>query len=117
MESEARKNITAPGNFSRVRSEIEGMEAQRKRMKDQVAFATLTATLTEDYKPKLQAVPPSTFMRFRNSAVEGYRSMMEGVIGLVVFVFSYGPSVLLWLALLFFPARFAWRRLGASAAR
>ena len=103
--------------IARVRGEIESREAQRKSMANQVAFATLTATLTEDYKPKLQAVPPSTLMKFRNSAVEGYRSMMEGVVGLVIFVLSYGPSVLLWLALLFFPARFAWRRLAASAAR
>ena len=100
--------------IARVRGEIESMEAERKTMATQVAFATLNLTLTEDYKANLEAVPPSTWTRFRNSAVEGYRSMTEGVVGLVVVVLSNGPSFLLWAALLFFPARMLWRRLAAK---
>lgn len=103
--------------IARVRGEIEEMEAERKKLSSQITFATLTATLTEDYKPKLQAVPPSTLTRFRNSAVDGYRSVMESIVGLVVFALSYGPSLLLWGGLLFFPARKMWRKLAASTSR
>jgi hypothetical protein len=52
---------------------------------------------------------PSTLGRLRNSGVEGYRNMAESLTGLAMFLLSYGPALLLWAALLFFPARYAWR--------
>ncbi len=97
--------------LSRVRGEIESMESQRKTLTNQVDFATLNATVNEDYKAQLQVVPPSTSTQFRNAAVDGYRSMVDGIIGVAVFLFSYGPSLLFWCALLFFPVRFLWRKL------
>jgi hypothetical protein len=97
--------------LSRVRGEIESMESQRKSLAKQVDFATLNATVNEDYKAQLQVVPPSTSTQFRNAAVDGYRSMVDGIIGVAVFLFSYGPSLLLWCAVLFFPVRFFWRKL------
>ena len=106
--------LAVENEIARVRGEIESMEAERKTTATQVAFATLNLTLTEDYKAKLETVPPSTWKRFRNSAVEGYQSMTEGVVGLVVFVLSNGPSFLLWAALLFFPLRAVWRRVTAK---
>ena len=45
----------------------------------------------------------------RNAAVEGYRSMVDGIVGVILFLLSSGPSLLLWAAVLFFPARGAWR--------
>ena len=97
--------------LSRVRGEIESMESQRKSLAKQVDFATLNATVNEDYKVQLQVVPPSTSTQFRNAAVDGYRSMVDGIVGVAVFLFSYGPSLLLWCAVLFFPVRFFWRKL------
>jgi hypothetical protein len=97
--------------IARVRGEIESMEAERKTMATQVAFATLNVTLTEDYKPQLRTVPPSTLRQFRNSAVEGYETMAAGVISLVNAALFYGPSLIFWAALAFFPSRYAWRRL------
>ena len=102
--------------IARVRGEIESMEAERKSLATQVAFATLNVTLTEEYKPQLQTVPPSTFRQFRNSAVEGYQTMAAGVIALVNTLLYYGPSMLLWAALAVLPARFVWRRLTAKPA-
>jgi len=100
--------------IARVRGEIESMEAERKSLATQVAFATLNVTLSEDYKPQLQTVPPSTFRQFRNSAVEGYQTMAAGAISLLNAVLFFGPSLLLWAAVAFFPARYAWRRLTAK---
>jgi hypothetical protein len=97
--------------LSRVRGEIESMESQRKTLANQVDFATLNATVNEDYKAQLQVVPPSTSTQFRNAAVDGYRSMVDGIVGVAAFLFSYGPSLLFWCALLFFPVRFFWRKL------
>jgi hypothetical protein len=97
--------------LSRVRGEIESMESQGKSLAKQVDFATLNATVNEDYKAQLQFVPHSTSTQFRNAAVDGYRSMVDGIVGVAVFLFSYGPSLLLWCAVLFFPVRFFWRKL------
>lgn len=93
----------------RVRGEIEQMEAERKNMANQVSYATLNATITEDYKAQLHVVPPSTSTRLSNAAVEGYRSMVDGVVSLALFMLSNGPSLLLWGAALFIPVRLVWK--------
>jgi hypothetical protein len=100
----------------RVRGEIEQMEAERKTMSNQVSFATLNATITEDYKAQLQVVPPSTSTRLSNAAVEGYKSMVDGIVSLMLFLLEDGPTLLLWGAVLFFPARWAWKRVRHSFA-
>jgi Domain of unknown function (DUF4349)/Putative zinc-finger len=100
----------------RVRGEIEQMEAERKNMSNQVSFATLNATITEDYQAQLQVVPPSTSTRLSNAAVEGYRSMVDGVVGLALFLLSNGPTLLLWGAVLFLPARMVWKKVRRSFA-
>lgn len=101
---------------ARVRGEIEQMEAERKNMSNQVSFATLNATITEDYKAQLQVVPPSTSTRLSNAAVEGYKSMVEGVMSLALFFLENGPTLLLWIAILFLPARLVWKRVRRSFA-
>jgi hypothetical protein len=100
----------------RVRGQIEQMEAERKNMANQVTFATLNATIAEDYQAELQVVPPSTSTRLSNAAVNGYRSMVEGVMSLALFLLSNGPTLLLWGAILFMPARLVWKRLRRSFA-
>jgi hypothetical protein len=102
--------------LDRVRGEIEQMEAERKNMSNQVSYATLNATIAEDYKAQLQVVPPSTSTRLSNAAVEGYRSMADGVVSLALFLLSTGPSLLLWGVVLFLPARLIWKRVRRSFA-
>ena len=100
--------------LDRVRGQVEQMEAERKSMATQVSFATLNATITEDYKAQLEVVPPSTATRLGNAAVEGYRSMADGVVSLVLFLLSTGPSLVLWGGILFFPARMLWKKVRRS---
>jgi hypothetical protein len=102
--------------LDQVRGQVEQMEAERKNMANQVSFATLNVTIAEDYKAQLQVVPPSTSTRLSNAAVEGYRSMADGVVSLLLFLLSTGPSLLLWGAILFFPARMVWKRVRSSLA-
>lgn len=97
--------------IDRVRGEIESMEAQRKSLAKQVSYATLSATMTEDYGQQLHVVPPSTSTRFHNAAVDGYRSLADGFVSLVLFLLSAGPSLLVWGAILFFVGRMIWKRL------
>jgi len=96
--------------IDRVRGEIEQMQAEKKELSKRVAFATLNTTIKEEYQAKLQATPPTTGSRFRNAAVDGYNTVVEGLIAVALFLLSAGPSLLLWAAILFFPARWAWKK-------
>jgi anti-sigma factor RsiW len=100
--------------LSRVREEIERMEGERRLLAKQVEFATLTATVTEEYKTPARALPDSLGTRFRNAAVDGYQSVVNFVIDVALFLVSSGPMILLWVAILFYPARFAWRKARAG---
>ena len=100
--------------IDRVRGEIEQMQAEKKELTKRVAFATLNATVKEEYKAKLQGAPPSTGSRFRNAAVDGYNTVVEGLIDVGLFLLSSGPSLLIWAAILFFPVRWLWRKLRAE---
>jgi hypothetical protein len=97
--------------IDRVRGEIEQMQAEQKELTKRVAFATLNTTIQEEYFARLQSTPPSTGSRFRNAAVDGYNTVIEGLIDVALFLLSAGPSLLLWAAILFFPARWVWKKL------
>jgi hypothetical protein len=96
--------------IDRVRGEIEDMEAQRKLLAKQVNYATLNATLIEEYGAMLQLTPPSTSTRVRNAAVDGYEALAGGIVSVLLFLLSAGPSLLVWGAIIFFAGRLIWKR-------
>jgi len=49
-------------------------------------------------------------MQLRNAIINGFRSASESVLGIVLFFAESGPTLLLWLVILFVPARLLWRR-------
>lgn len=100
--------------IDRVRGEIERMEAERKNLGDRVNFATLDVRINEEYKAHLAVSAPSTLGLLRNSAVAGYRNVADSLTGVAMYVLSYGPALVMWSAILLFPARYAWRRLRRS---
>jgi len=97
--------------IGRVRGEIEQMEAERKSLADRISFATLNVRLNEEYKAHLATSTPYGLSRLRNSAVEGYRNAAGSLTGAAAFLLSAGPSLVLWAAILFFPARYLWRKI------
>jgi len=103
--------------IDRVRGEIERMEAEKKNLANRVDFATLNVKLVEEFQAQLGMARDSTTSRFRNAAVEGVRSMVEGFFSLLLLLLAYGPSFLLWGGLLFFPVRFVWMRWRRDRAR
>ncbi|PYV16276.1 MAG: hypothetical protein DMG21_12235 [Acidobacteria bacterium] len=96
--------------IARVREEIERMEAQRKLLENQVSLATLKVEMREEYKVPLAAAD-SLQMRFRNAAVEGYRSLADAIVGLALFLLSWAPVTTFWGLVLASPAWLLWRRL------
>lgn len=102
--------------IARVREEIEQMEAQRKNMEKRVAFASMQLKLNEEYKAQLEMTPPSTGTRLRNAMVSGYQRVAESAFETVFFLLDYGPSLLFWGLVLYWPGRLAWRRWQAARA-
>ena len=106
--------LEVENEISRVRGEIEGMEADQRALQSRIDFATITLSVTEEYKASLNGAPSSMGTRLHNAFVTGYHSVVENVIGLLAWLLEAGPTLLLWAALLFFPFRWAWRRLRRS---
>jgi hypothetical protein len=101
--------LEAERELGRVRGEIEQMEAERKGLLKRVDYAIISLSVNEEYKEQLHA-GSSASTQFRNAAVDGFRGVEGSVMGIALFLLSDGPVLLLWAAILFFPARFAWRR-------
>ncbi len=99
-----------------TREEIERMDSEQRGMQQRVDYASIELNLREEYKPALNLGPPSAGTRMRNALVDGYHSAAENALGLVLFLLQDGPSLLFWSLLLFFPARWTWRKLRAVAA-
>jgi Domain of unknown function (DUF4349)/Putative zinc-finger len=100
--------------IARVRGDIESMEAEKKSLENRVGFATLQLRLSEEYKTQLEVTPSSTGTQLHNAAVEGYRSAVEAFLSLVLALLSTGPTLVLWLLIvfaLFWLVRTLWRRL------
>jgi len=95
--------------IDRTRGEIETMDAELKNLSTRVAFATVQIQVAEEYKEPLRVGHSSTLSRLRNAAVEGYKSVIDGAIGILVFLLAYGPSLLIVAAILLFPGRALWR--------
>jgi hypothetical protein len=69
--------------------------------------------LNEEYRQILGSGTISTGTKIRNAAVEGFRNLQDGAVGLLVFLFAVGPSLMFWLAISLVPGWFAWRRFRA----
>ena len=97
--------------ITRVRGEIEQMEAERKTLSARVQFATISLKITEEYKAQLQA-PDSIGTRLGNAAVAGYRHVTDGAMSVAEFTLEYGLTLAIWMAILLWPARWVWKRYG-----
>jgi hypothetical protein len=96
--------------IARVRGEIEQMEAEQKNLEHRVDFATINLQLAEEYKAQLESPAPAASVLLRNAVVNGFRNTFEGILSVLLFLTESAPTVLLWLAILFFPVRILWRR-------
>jgi hypothetical protein len=99
-----------------VRGQIERMDAQRRTMENQVQFATVNLSVREEYNAKVNLAPYSTGTRLRNAVIEGWQTAAEVIVALAVFLLSYSPTLIFAALILFWPARWAWRRLRLSSA-
>ncbi|HYL82672.1 MAG TPA: DUF4349 domain-containing protein [Candidatus Angelobacter sp.] len=89
-----------------LRGEIERMQTERYSSDNRVTFANVSFSLREE-----RALPAETIAaKLRNAAAGGFSEAFESISTILVFLAGRGPLLALWAALLFFPARFFWRR-------
>ena len=86
--------------ISRVREEIERMQAQQKDMNNKVQFATIQVSMSEEYRAEIEPSSPSAGTRLRNALIDGYHSAVESVLNAALLVLLFGPVLLLWSAVL-----------------
>ena len=96
--------------IARVRGDIERMEADETTLEHRVDFATIDLQLTEEFKAQLNPPAASVSTRLHNAFVEGYHNTLETVLGIVLSLEEYGPSLLIWLLILVLPAALLARR-------
>jgi uncharacterized small protein (DUF1192 family) len=93
-----------------VRLEIERLDAERKALSTRVEFATIELRVSEEYKAQLEGVNIPVLTRLRNAGVVGMSAVSDSLIIATSLILAAGPVGIVWIAILFFPARFAWRR-------
>lgn len=95
--------------ITRVRGDIEGMEAQRKDLDRRIAYATIQVTIMEEKKASLDLGPLPVSDRFRNAFVEGWRSTITGAVDIGLTLTGLLPPLIV-LALVSMPAAMFLRR-------
>jgi len=101
--------VSVEREISRVREEIERMEAQRKDVFSKTQYATIIVEVSEEYRAEIQPSAPASGTQLRNALIDGYHGALGSVLALAMLILRYGPALLLWLAVLV-PVAFLIRR-------
>jgi hypothetical protein len=86
-------------------------ESRRQdELQSTVAQAHVQFSLLEDYRARLQPGLDGEFLQLRNSVIDGISGILSSVGTVTAVLLEYGVPLIFWLALLYLPSRFAWRR-------
>jgi len=96
-----------------LRAEIAKLELERHNVDERVVFSNIHFSLREVRETPAQTVSA----QIRSAAASGLTDLVGSLSSLLIFLVSYGPSFLVWAAILFFPIRYFWRRTRVSLAR
>jgi hypothetical protein len=91
---------------SLLRGEIERIESERYASGSRASFANVF------FSPREERTSPAETIgaKLRNAAVSGLSDAFESISTILLFLAGRGPLFALWAVLLYFPARFFWRR-------
>lgn len=89
-----------------LRGEIERIQGERYSSESRVFFANVFFSLREE------RIPPAITIgaKLRDAAVSGLSDAFESTSTILLFLAGRGPLLALWAVLLYFPARYFWRR-------
>jgi Domain of unknown function (DUF4349) len=89
-----------------LRAEIARLELERHNIDTRVTFSNIHFSLREVRETPAESVSA----QIRKAASSGLTDLIGSLSTLAIFLVGYGPSFALWAAILFFPARYLWRR-------
>lgn len=106
-----RKDKTAdPASLERqvalLHGEIARMQSERYSSDSRATLANISLALREERTPAAETIGA----KLRAATVEGLSDAFEMVSAILLLLAGRGPLVVLWAVLLYFPARFFWRR-------
>lgn len=97
--------------MANVREQIEQMEGEQKNLHNRITYASIQLELHEEYAASLEVGSSSVGRRIRNAVVDGFSAAVDGFLSLGLFLLYVAPSLILLGLILFWPVRWAWRRL------
>jgi hypothetical protein len=96
--------------LTRVRLDIERLDAEKTNVGRRVSYATIGVTITEERKAGLDTGPLSLATRIRVAAADGLEAAFESVALALLFLLRAGPSLVLWGGLAGLVWITVWRR-------
>ena len=96
-----------------LRTEIERIESERLASGSRVSFANVSFSLREERTPVAETIGA----KLRSTAISGLSDAFENISTILLFLAGHGPLLALWAAIIYFPARFFWRRRSQWALR
>jgi uncharacterized protein DUF4349 len=109
-KGELRDVVALEKEIAQANEAVIEAERQNQGLVSTVAQAHIRVTLMEDYRAAFQINLAGVFLQLRNSLVEGTGSIFSSAALVLGVFFEFGLPLLFWAALLFVPARLAWRR-------
>jgi Domain of unknown function (DUF4349) len=89
-----------------LRAEIERFETERSASRSQVSFANVFFSLREERTTAAETMGA----KLRNAATGGLNDALDSLSSILLFMAGHGPLLVLWALLIYFPARYFWRR-------
>lgn len=89
-----------------LRSEIERIEAERSASSSRVSFANVFLSLREERTSTAETIGA----KLRSAATGGLNDALDSLSSILLFMAGHGPLFVLWAVLIYFPARYFWRR-------
>jgi len=92
--------------IANANAEVNRLEAERQGSDHKVVFANVRFSLRED----LSAPAESFGAQLRGAVAAGFGDAAASISALLVFLIGRGPVLIMWSAILFFPARLIWKK-------
>ena len=89
-----------------LRGEIQRIQAERYSSGSRISFANVFFSLREERTSPAETIGAN----LRTPVVTGFNDAFESISIILLFLAGRGPLLALWAALLYFPARYFWRR-------
>ena len=92
--------LSVEQEISRVRGEIEQMEAERKALDRRITYAVLSIQITEERKAAVDLGPVPVSTQLQNAVVDGWTNAVTGAVQVVVLIVRIAPVLVLWALVL-----------------